>query len=147
MFTSCKSTNNLTTPESSIVSNPKILFLNYSIKKSSSEARSVLLINKIITKGKFKKNNNLKDAISGDLIGHQLDKNSNVLQDFIIKNPLIKNIEYIDGSNSFQIKKIVLDSAEFSLRLQLKPNTKYITISNFNDPKKENDFLIKTEIN
>ena len=144
---SCGSHKNMATQESSIESSPKIIFLNYNIKKTADDKRSIKFINKIVTDGKLKKTDVLEDGIIGDLVCTQLDKNSNTLQRFIIKNPLVKNIEYIDESNSFQNKKIDLDSAQFSLRLQLRPNTKYIAISNFSTSENPKKPLIKTNIN
>ena len=66
-----------------------------------------------------------------------------MLNQILIKNPLVKSIEYVDDSKNFKTETIKTDKTQFSIRLQLKSNTKYITISNF----AENDPLIKTQIN
>ena len=144
---SCGSNKNIATSDSSIESNPKIIFLNYSIKKTANNTKSIQFLNLRIVDGKLKNTKITDEGHSGDLICTQLDKNSNELQRFIIKSPLTKNIEYINDSNSFDNKKIDLDSAQFSLRLQLKPNTKYINISDFSSSKTQENPLIITTIN
>ena len=147
LFVSCGSNKNIAIVESSIKSEPKIIFLNYNIKKVSDESRIVQFVNKKEVNGKLKKTNNTEEGVIGDLICTQLDKNSNTLQHFVIKNPLVKNIEYVNDYQSFKIKQINLDSAQFSVRLQLKSNTKYISISDFNNTKNHANPLIKTTIN
>ncbi|NNC51326.1 MAG: hypothetical protein HKO01_12425 [Flaviramulus sp.] len=139
--------NNTSQSISSIEENPKIIFLNYKINKNKDGSKTLQFQSKKIVAGKFKQTNSNVEGIQGDLICNQLDENSQVLQSNIIKNPLEKTIEYLDSSNSFQLKQIDLDSAYFSFRLKLKPNTKYIAInniSNFDDSSKP---LIKTNIN
>ena len=128
---------------------PKLIFLNYSIKKTSNDSRSISLINKIITDGKLKNQVSDQNEIAevDDLIYNQLDKNSTIVQSEIIKNPLVKTFEYIDDSNSFQMKKIELDTAQISLKLNLAPNTKYITISHIRELNSKPEILIKTPIN
>ena len=123
---------------------PKLIFLNYNIKKLVNNNINISLINKIITEGTLK-NPIFKDTEAvrfGDLKCNQLDKNNNILKTEIIKNPLVKVFEYVDDFNEFQLKKVELDSAQISLKLQLNPHTKYITIVNIKEPKP----LIKTQI-
>lgn len=132
-----------------IETTPKLIFLNYTIKKTSNNTRSISLINKIITEGKLKSQLSIQNenAEVADLIYNQLDKNSNVIQSQIIKNPLVKTFEFLDDSNSFQMKKIELDTAQISLKLNLAPNTKYITISHIRELNSKPEILIKTPIN
>jgi hypothetical protein len=145
-FISCGSHKNSEPTQSSIESNPKIIFLNYSIKKTANGNRSIRFLNKIVTEGKLKNVPYDEVGVSSDLLFFQLDKKSNILQRSIIKNPLVKNIEYLNDSRGFQRKQINLDSTQFSIRLQLKPNTKYISISDFSTFENQEKTLIKTEI-
>jgi hypothetical protein len=144
---SCGSSKTLATPKSTGESPPKIIFLNYSIKKTENGTRNIRFINKVVADGKLKNNNSNETGISGDLICFQLDKKSNELQRIIVKNPLSKSMEFLDESKSFQRKQIDLDSTQFSIRLQLKPNTKYISIGDFSIFETQKKPLIKTEIN
>jgi hypothetical protein len=147
LMASCGSNKNSTTkPRSSIESNPKIIFLNYSIKKNTNSSRSIQLINKKVVDGKLKRTNDIEDGDFGDLICYQLDKNSKILQKTIIKNPLKKTIEYLDSEKKFQLKQLDLDSVRFSVRLKLKSNTKYITLDNISDFDNSSEPLIKTKI-
>lgn len=148
LMASCGSNKNSTsTSQSSIESNPKIIFLNYSIKKNTDARRSIQFINKKVVDGQLKRTNNIEDGDFGDLICHQLDKNSKILQSVIIKNPLKKTIEYLDSEKAFQLKQIDLDSVQFSIRLKLKSNTKYITLDDIGDFDNSTKPLMKTTIN
>jgi hypothetical protein len=148
LFFSCGANKNNTNTVSTVESNPKIIFLNYSIKKTSYTDKKISLTNKTITEGRLKNSLNYnKNTVPGDLECLQLDKKSNVLQSDIIKNPLVKNIEYLDNSKAFKRKQIEVDSTKFTLRLQLNPNTAYISINEINGLKKENKPLIKTKLN
>lgn len=145
LFSGCKNSKVVSENQSETESFPKILFLNYSIEKVSNGNRSIQFINKKIVDGKLKhlEFESIENGVVGDLIFTQLDKKSKVLNQILIKNPLVKHIEYIDESKHFKTKVIDLDKTVFSIRLQLKDATKYITISNF----AENKPLIKTQIN
>lgn len=128
-----------------IENSSKILFLNYNIELTSSGHRTIQFINKKIVDGKLKSNpyQTIDHGITGDLIFTEFDKKSKVLNKLLIKNPLVRTVEYLDDSKRFQTKIIKSDETQFSIRLQLKNSTKYITISNFAD----NEPLIETQIN
>lgn len=145
IFSSCGNQKNLETTKNSIDSSPKIIFLNYSIEETTNGKRTIQFINKKIVDGKLKENpsESIENGTAGDLIFSELNKKSKVLNQILIKNPLVKNIEYLDESKRFQTKTVKSDKSHFNLRLQLKNDTKYITISNF----VENKPLIKTTIN
>lgn len=149
MLLGCASKQSLITNTNKIDTPPKIIFLNYAIKKTSNGNRTIRFVNKKVAEGKLKNHNNesIENSTSGDLQLLQLDKKSNILQSMIVKNPLAKTIEYVDESKSFQTKSFDLDSVQFSLRLQLKPNTKYISIHDISDSKKATKPLIKTKLN
>ncbi|WP_396603111.1 hypothetical protein [Algibacter sp. R77976] len=145
LFSACGNYKKTVTTGSSINNTPKILFLNYSIENTSNGNKTIQFINKKIVDGKLK-NNSLQPIETGtedDLILTVLDKKSKTLNHILIKNPLIKRIEYIDDAKNFKTKTIKSDKGQFSIRLQLKSNAKYITISNF----AKNEPLIKTQIN
>lgn len=126
---------------------PKIIFLNYTIKRHTNDSKTIRLIHKIEADGKLKNHKPKNTSNTGDLRCDQIDKNGIVLQSSIIKNPLIKTIEYIDHSKKFKTDRIELDNTSFSLRLQLYPKTKYISITAINSLKENTKPLIKTKIN
>jgi len=144
-FSGCKNSKAVFANQSEIESSPKILFLNYNIENALNGNRTIQFINKKIVDGKLKhtKFDSIENGIVGDLILTELDKKSKVLNQTLIKNPLIITVEYVDDSKNFKTKTIKLDKTQFPIRLQLKSNTKYITISNFAESKP----LIKTQIN
>ncbi|NMH87753.1 hypothetical protein [Flavivirga algicola] len=145
----CVSKRSISTNANNIETSPKIIFLNYAIKKTSDGNRSIRFINKKVTEGKLKNHysRSLESAASGDLQLFQLDKKSNILQSIIIKNPLAKTIEYVNESKSLQSHSIDLDSTRFSCRLQLNPNTKYVSIHGLNTTKNQSIPLNKTKLN
>ena len=144
-FYGCKNSKAISENQSEIQGASKILFLNYSIEKTLNGKRTIQFINKKIVDGKLKPISfeSIENGIVGDLIFTEFDKKSKVLHQLLIKNPLFKTIEYVDDSKNFKTETIKSDKTQFSIRLQLNSNTKYITISNF----AENDPLIKTQIN
>ncbi|MFV9550072.1 hypothetical protein [Algibacter sp. PT7-4] len=143
LFMSCKSYKNST--NNSIANTPKIIFLNYNISKNLNGTTTITFINKKIVEGKLKRNDleRLENGVEGDLVFSELNSKSKIINQLLIKNPLIKNIEFVNESRKFQTQVIKLDKTQFSIRLQLKNDTKFITISNF----ATNNTLIKTQIN
>ena len=143
-FSGCKNSKDVFTNQSEIESSPKILFLNYSIEKTLDYKRTIQFISKKIVDGKLKNSLNLpiENGVTGDLVLTELDTKYRALNELLIKNPLVRTVEFINDSIQLQTKTITLDKAQFSMRLQLKTATKYITISNF----AENKPLIKTKI-
>jgi len=85
----------------------------------------------------------IENGKTGDLIFTEFNAANQTLNQILITDPLIRHVEYLDDSKQFQTKTITSDEIQFSIRLQLKNNTKYITISNFASSKP----LIKTQIN
>ena len=126
---SCASKQHIVTEEEPIITQPKLLFLNFEITKLN-DIKSVSLINQIKTDGKLKghTSEDTKGDI-GDLEYLILDKDLNQLEKHYIKNPLKKIIEFINDSGNFEKKMLDLDRSEFSLKLQLKPKAEYIVIN------------------
>ncbi len=141
---SCSSNKNLVQNKNSIDTESKILFLNYMIKKTINGIREIEFINKKIATGKAKQNpfTPIENGIKGDLVFTELNKKKKVISQGLIKNPLVKKMEYVDESKHFKTKVIDFDEMQFSIRLQLKNTTKIITISNFG----ETEPLISTQI-
>lgn len=127
---------------------PKLIFLNYTVSKEKNDHKKIEFINKIITEGKSKKDNNVHLNIGaiGDLKCQQLDENSNIVQEFFIENPLIKTFEFVNDSLTFDKKQVNLKSSELSLRLQLYKETRYIVISEVIDSLQNTETLIKTDL-
>ena len=111
----------------------KIIFLNYHGTKDANKTIKVSLINKIVAEGRLK-TNNFRDTTdsSDDLVCTQLDKELSAIDSIKISNPFVKIIEYFEPSGAMGKKTIELDSVEFSVRMQLKPHTKVITLKKTN---------------
>lgn len=116
---------------------PKIVFLNYTIKKDKFGKKTVDLLSYKKVDGTLKGQKKKIEANGNteDLICSQFDASSFTLSQQLIKNPLKKEIEYVDETKNFKVARMELDSAEFTVRLQLYPETKYITI-NYTDAQK-----------
>ncbi|MCL7765169.1 hypothetical protein MPF19_17230 [Polaribacter sp. Z014] len=139
-----KSTTNSSTEETTTKVASKIIFLNYKISKDSNTNTNFTLINKIITDGHLKKRR--KTATSRnprDLICLQQDINSKIIDSIYIKNPLLKNVEFADPSGELGRKTIELNSTTISVRMDLNPQTKFITLKLTNNT---NNSLLKTQL-
>lgn len=143
LFVSCGSMKNTVDNQVEIDIDPKIIFLTYSFSQDENGNKSIQFISQKTVDGKIKVSESIKNGTEGDLICNQYDKKSNLLYSSLIKDPLNKIVEFVDESNQFQTKTINATKTQFSVRLQLKSNTKHITISNFADKQT----LIKTKIN
>jgi hypothetical protein len=145
---SCGTSKNNVSEQTSVESNPKLIFLNYSISKDDNDKKSIQFINKIIADGKLKSNTNkyIRTGTVGDLKCSQLDKDSTEITSVIIKNPLLKLIEFVNDSLIFESKKIDLRHAPFSLRLQLHSHTKFIAINEVIDSLQNSNALIITKL-
>lgn len=123
---------------------PKIAFLNYKAYKNPDKSIQVELVNKIITEGSIKKNHQkAHPGKADDFLCVQLDNNSSPVDSLFIPNPLIKDIEYVQTSGELGKKRIQLDSTKFTVRIQINPITKFISLT---DLAKPNTTLLKTEI-
>jgi len=145
VLTACGTKQATLSNTNTIKSTPKLLFLNYNLKKNKNGTKSIQFINKIITDGTLKNHKIIKNGTIGDLQCSQLNKKNKIIKSKIIKNPLKKTIEYLDDSKSFHIKEVNLDSTQISLKLKLEHDTKYIIISEISNSKKTIP-LIKTKI-
>ena len=126
---------------------PKILFLNYTMSKSKTRETKVALANKIIVKGKIKDNSiKIDDNRLGNLECIQADDKLNSIKTIYINNPINKTIEYVNDNGEFEKKQIKLDSAQFSIRMQLDSKTKFILIKQINQLDKQNVLLSKIKI-
>lgn len=145
---SCGNTKNISENKETIEKSPKVIFLNYTIKKSNNGNVFVNLINTIETDGKLKKswNSDKQEGTLGDLKCNQLNKKLKLLHSTLVKNPLSKDFEYVDDSKEFKMAHVELDSTEFSIRLQLLPETKYISISNYEAKPNDQPFIL-TQVN
>lgn len=123
---------------------PKIVFLNYSIKKNENGNKTVAFLDSKKVEGTLKNQKKILDkkVNLGDLVCAQLDASSSIVSQQLIKNPLVKTVEYVDETKNFKVVQMELDSSEFTVRLQLYPETKYVAI-NINN---EENPLILTKV-
>ncbi|MGJ8760869.1 MAG: hypothetical protein ACSHXA_10020 [Polaribacter sp.] len=134
-------TNNSTIKETKPIDS-QIIFLTYKVSKDKNI--ELTFIDKIITVGSLKKNFKKRTSINpGDLICIQQDVNSVAIDSIQIENPLIKNFEYADDSGKLSRKTIELDSTTLSIRMDLKPQTKFITLKFL---RETNNSLLKIQL-
>lgn len=130
------------------VDTPKILFLNYSIfEDKTNQEYTIRLINKIISNGKIKENSNLPIAPETDDLEYMVsDKNHKVLMRNFIPNPLSKTVEFVNDYGQLAKKDIHPDSSLFSLRIQLDPAARYISLERYKGPGNGNIHLHVVDI-
>jgi hypothetical protein len=127
---------------------PKIIFLNYSVKPDKSEGGfEIVLINKLITEGKLKKNN-IQPEISkpGDLNCITLDNHLNPVDTIVVPDPLNITVESVNERNELFKKEVKIDSARFSIRLQLTEKIYAIGIKMSTNSKNQNNYLLLTKL-
>ncbi len=148
LIISCASKQITSTNTKNVEAEPKLIFLNYSILKDENNKKHIQFINKIITDGKLKSNDSkyLKVGNKGDLKCLQLNKDSIELTSVILKNPLIKHLEFVNDSLIFENKKIELNKTPFSLRLQLHSQTNLIAVKEITDSLQNSNTLIITKL-
>lgn len=145
---SCASKKNLNNVETVVEANPKLVFLNYTISEDDNGKKSIEYINQIIADGKARNISNkyLKTGDIGDLKCSQLDKNDKTLQSIVIKNPLVKPIEFINDSLKFESKTLKLKNAPISLRLQLNAKAEQVVIAEIIDSLQHTKHLHTTKL-
>lgn len=149
---SCKTTRqsaNTVTPEEYVTEiSPRIAFLTYSIiNDSTSGVPRVNLVNRKITEGRIK-NPVLKsrNPAIDDLEYIILDGEAQVLIRNFLQNPLRKDVEYVTPDGDLARQEIKLDSARFTIRLQLDPSARQIVMERYRGPDSKNIHLITTDL-
>ena len=124
---------------------PQLIFLTYKVYNKDNNYSAVLL-DTITKSGKLKENDkNLAANIPGNFQFKQLDRNSKEISCIYVSDVLTKSVEYTDEKGQFQRRIFKLDSAFISVRMDLLPNTRVITLSRINEDLK-NNVLSKTTI-
>ncbi len=143
-FTSCKVLKqNESTATTNNSNKPLIVFFNCSIQHDSiSQEYKIDLVNKIITEGIIKNTTvNSKSYEKGDFKYCLLNKNNQIISFSYMQNPLNKTIEYVDENGHMGKKSIRLDSTQFSLRVQLTADSKYVRF------EKDNKQILLVDLN
>jgi hypothetical protein len=68
------------------------------------------------------------------------------IDSIVIVDPLNISVESTDENNAFFRKEITLDSAQFSIRMQLNKKTDAIAIKKNTNSENQNSYLIMTKI-
>jgi hypothetical protein len=127
---------------------PQIIFLNYSIKlDKSKDEPEIILINKSFAEGKLKINNHDPEIEKpGDLKCIALNVNMEPVDSILISDPLNITVESVDDNNAFFKKEISLDSAQFSVRMQLDKKVFAIGMKKNTNSENPNYYLLITKI-
>ncbi len=121
---SCNPKKNFTEKETSIQQQEKsqIVFLTLRISKTLDSNNKVELLKTFKTDGLIKKKFE-SEINSENYLTLELYSNNKLENTKKIEHPLFKEIEYYDDTNNIKKKSVVLNSSEFSVRLQTKkPN-------------------------
>lgn len=127
---------------------PKIVFLNYSLKKDSYGNKTAKLISSKKVDGTLKnqKKKLQSKGNSEDIICTQFNANSKTIAEVLIKNPLKKKLEYVNESKTLKTALIELDSTQFTVRLQLYPETNHIKLYKINLDNSLNELILTKRI-
>lgn len=127
--------------------NPKIIFVNYKAMRNTDGMIEVSVINKIMKEGKLKGDISEENTPQTGFNIAQLDANKKTISITNIENPLSRVVEVAGDNGELSTKKIELDEAEFSIRLQLNSNTKYINVLMKDATSNKMVSLLTTKIN
>ena len=128
-----------------IEDSPQLIFLTYKVYNKDNKY-SAVLVDSITKPGKLKENDKtLAVNISGNYQIKQSDQKSKELSSIYVADVLTKSVEYADDKGQFQKRIFKLDSAFISVRMDLLPSTKVITLSRINDDLRKK-VLTKTTI-
>lgn len=127
--------------------NSRIAFLTFSISKTPDDKPTIELLDKILVEGVLKNDGfHLKRGRHGDLACMVLDDNSKSQKIQFISNPLKKSVEYVNSSGEFQRKEVISENTQFSIRLQLNTNSKYIIIKQVDTLSNQYPVLFRSAI-
>lgn len=143
-----KNTGGSSANESNPEDSPKILFLNYEITRDSiNSTYSAQLINTVAAKGSIKKDRTPPiNPETGDLELQVLNAKQQILTILYIANPLDKSVEFVNDAGELQQKMISLETAQFSVRLQVEPGAHSALLTRIAGSDSENTILLKTPI-
>ena len=132
-FISCKvskinTSNDFADDAREIENKPIIVFLNCSLVYDSiRNEHNLTLINKIIVEGKLRESADSGENEKKDFGYSVLNKNAQVLFQKHISSPLEQTVEYVDEWDNLRKKDVRWDKKEFSLRISLSSEAKYIS--------------------
>ena len=127
---------------------PRILFLDYQLKRYESDSIiHASLLNLILVEGSIKeKRNDPVKPMEGDLELKVLDGKGQALSWRHIPNPLDRSVEYVNDSGHLEHKLIHLDSAQFSIRIQMETGAGSILLEYFMGENKAGKLLLNTPL-
>ena len=143
-----KNTGDPSSNESNPKDSPRILFLNYEITRDSvNSTYTAQLINKVVAKGSLKNDRipPLQPA-TGDLELQVLDVNQQIMTTLYIPDPLDKSVEFVNDAGELQQKMISLETAQFSVRIQLEPGAHSTLLKRRAGPESAYTILLKTPV-
>ena len=95
---------------------------------AAPEKNSIELVSKTAAAGKLK--NDEQDGHSfRNLLAIDLYEQDSLVRRVIIEHPLFKQVEYVDSNKMLGSKFVVLDKADFFLRMQITERSSLIRIS------------------
>lgn len=127
---------------------PAIMFLDYQVSRDSTKTiYNAQLINMILVEGTIKDSqSNRTQAEKDDLELLVLDNKQQTISQRLIPNPLDRSVEYVNDAGQFERRMIHLDSAQFSIRLQIESSAGSIVLKRIYDEEQEGAILLKTTI-
>ena len=143
-----KNTSGQSSSETKTEESPRIFFLDYQITRDSlNTTYNARLLNLIITNGSIKEDRTTLIQPGTDDLEHLvLDQSQQIMTHRYISNPLDKAVEYVNENGELEYKMIHLDSAQFSVRLQIEPGASSAVLKRFIGDATESTLLLKTTI-
>jgi hypothetical protein len=123
-------------PEAKNPISSEIAFLSFKIREDTTGTSVIHLLDKRVIEGEGNLKKEVYDSQANNkLIIKQLDSQKKEVVKLSIDHPLLKVVEFVNESNSFETKFVKLEEAEFFIRIILHPKTMYIDIEEVRDDK------------
>jgi hypothetical protein len=143
-----KNTGSRPSNESMPEVSPKILFLNYEITRDSlNSTYTAQLINTVVANGslKYDRTPPIQPGM-GDLELQVMDTKQQIMTTLYISDPLDKSVEFVNDTGELQHKMISLETAQFSVRLQVEPGASSTILKRITGLNSESTILLKSSI-
>jgi hypothetical protein len=124
----------------------KILFLTFKAVNNKVDNKiEINLANRVISDGKIKQNTALaRKPVSGDFVYTIYGKDSRIILQNYIENPLTNSIEYANQDGKLYLQVSELDSSMFSVRFQIPSDAEILNLEKYNGSDADNVFLYST---
>lgn len=113
---------------------PEILFLNYVVAHADDDSMVVRFVSKIRKDGIVKGTPTAQTSEGDGLKLVQISAHGRRIDSIAVDNPLHRYFETANPDGELELKHVVLDSTQLSIRVQLNPQTEFVSLEKERNP-------------